>query len=59
METGAQLVSSCTQTYWLTYETMVLFIENILVPYFDKQKQILSCPPTQMALWQIDVWLVH
>lgn len=38
---------------------MVLFVENILVPYFDKQKQILSRPPTQMALWQIDVWSVH
>ena len=35
------------------------FVNHILTPYFEHVKTELGLPPTQKALWQIDVWSVH
>ncbi|KAF8800178.1 hypothetical protein BYT27DRAFT_7038673, partial [Phlegmacium glaucopus] len=56
---GMLLEFSGTQTYWSNMTTMKSFVNNILAPYFDAKRVALHLPPTQKALWQIDVWSVH
>ncbi|KIK74593.1 hypothetical protein PAXRUDRAFT_789527, partial [Paxillus rubicundulus Ve08.2h10] len=50
---------SKTDTYWSTQETMKLLVNNIIVSYFDAEKDTLGLPPSQNAIWQIDIWSVH
>ncbi|KAF5341984.1 hypothetical protein D9611_001844 [Ephemerocybe angulata] len=38
---------------------MKLFVEKILAPYFDRQRERLGLPSASMALWTIDVFSVH
>jgi len=59
MKTGCLLEASGTTTYWSNQETMRSFVNKILAPYFDKEKIALHLPPSQKALWSIDVWSVH
>jgi hypothetical protein len=59
INTGALLEFSGTHTYWSNMTTMKTFVNNILAPYFDAKRLALGLPPTQKALWQIDVWSVH
>jgi hypothetical protein len=56
---GCQLDYSESDTYWSTQRTMRLYVENILVPYFSRQKEKIGLPEEQKAIWQIDVWSVH
>jgi hypothetical protein len=56
---GFLLQESGTATYWSNLETMKTFVDKILVPYFEKTKADLNLPPSQKALWLIDVWSVH
>ena len=56
---GFQLVYSGTNTYWSNQQTMKLFVDDILTPYFDNKKRALGLPNDQKSLWQIDVWSVH
>jgi hypothetical protein len=56
---GFQLVCSGTNTYWSNQETMKLFVNDILAPYYDNKKKALGLPKDQKSLWQIDVWSVH
>jgi hypothetical protein len=56
---GFQFESLMTDTYWTMLDTMKMFIKSILVPYFDQQKVIHSCPGDQCCIWQIDIWPIH
>ncbi|TEB26241.1 hypothetical protein FA13DRAFT_1756419 [Coprinellus micaceus] len=47
------------KTYWSNQETMRSFVEEILVPYFDRQRKRLGLPANQKAMWTIDVYSVH
>jgi hypothetical protein len=38
---------------------MHLLVDNIIAPYFAKQKAKLGLPLSQKSIWQIDVWSVH
>ncbi|KIK80134.1 hypothetical protein PAXRUDRAFT_159480 [Paxillus rubicundulus Ve08.2h10] len=38
---------------------MKSLVNNIIAPYFDTEKDMLGLPPSQEAIWQIDVWSVH
>ncbi|RXW18423.1 hypothetical protein EST38_g7441 [Candolleomyces aberdarensis] len=58
-ELGIQFVPSGTGTYWSNQATMKSFVEDVLVPYFNRQRTCLNLPPSQKALWQIDVFSVH
>jgi hypothetical protein len=49
---------SKSKTYWSTHETMHLLVNNSILLYFAWQKAKLSLPPSQKAIWQIDVWSV-
>jgi hypothetical protein len=59
LSAGFHLVCSGTDTYWSNQQTMKLFVNKILAPYYDKKKTDLGFPPSQKSLWQIDVWSVH
>lgn len=48
-----------TGTYWSTHETMESLVNDIVAPYFEKEKVALGLPPSQKAIWQIDLWSVH
>ncbi|KAG6904915.1 hypothetical protein DXG01_006251 [Tephrocybe rancida] len=56
---GFLLKHSGTATYWSNQETMRNFVDNILSVYFDRQKKALGLPPSQKAIWSIDIWSVH
>jgi hypothetical protein len=45
--------------HWSNQQTMKRFVDEILAPYFDTQKKLISRPTTQKSLWIIDVWAVH
>ncbi|OBZ66407.1 hypothetical protein A0H81_13643 [Grifola frondosa] len=55
---GFRFEVSRTKTYWSTFRTMCSYVENILIPYFEKHKTRLS-RPLQKCIWMIDVWSVH
>ena len=38
---------------------MHTLVDEIIAPYFSKQKAKLGLPETQKSIWQIDVWSVH
>ena len=50
---------SNTKTYWSTQATMQSFVNCILVPYLDAQKEKLGLPLDQCSIWLIDCWSVH
>jgi hypothetical protein len=56
---GMLLEFSGTQTYWSNLAMMKSYVNKILHPYFQGVRERLGLPPTQKALWQIDVWSVH
>ena len=56
---GFRFEFSKSETYWSTQETMRTFVNEMLVPYFSRQKMKLGLPESQKSLWQIDVWSVH
>ena len=56
---GFRFEFSKSKTYWSTHETMHSLVDNIIEPYFAKQKATLGLPPSQKAIWKIDVWSVH
>lgn len=58
-EAGIKFVFSGTDTYWSNHETMHQYVNKVLVPYIQRQKEALNLPDTQMTLWSIDVWAVH
>jgi hypothetical protein len=59
MNAGMLLEHSGTGTYWSNMAMMQSFVDNILSPYFVSKRNVLNLPPTQKALWQINVWSVH
>ena len=59
MDAGFKLEFSGTKTYWSNQETMCVFVNDILVPYFGGGKAELGLPIEQKSLGQIDVWSVH
>lgn len=56
---GFRFEYSNTDTYWSTQTTMHNLVNEIIAPYFEKKKKELGLPPSQKAIWQIDVWSVH
>lgn len=56
---GIRFHYSGTGTYWSNQELMQVFVNEILAPYFDREKINLGLPPGQVTLWLIDVWSVH
>lgn len=56
---GCLIQESGTKTYWSNLSTMKNFVNEILAPYFDRQKETLNLPSSQKSLWTIDVWSVH
>ncbi|EEB96328.1 hypothetical protein MPER_04553 [Moniliophthora perniciosa FA553] len=60
IQAGFRFVASGKpDNHWSNQETMQDFVDNILAPYFDKQKDQLELPSSQKSLWIIDVWSVH
>jgi hypothetical protein len=59
MSAGMLLEQSGMGTYCSNMATMHSFVNGILAPYFASKWAILGLPPTQKALWQIDVWSMH
>jgi len=59
MNVGMLLEHSGTGTYWSNIVMIQSFVDNILLPYFVSKRNVLNLPPTQKALWQIDIWSVH
>jgi hypothetical protein len=51
MAAGFLLEFSGTKTYWSNHKTMHTFVDNILAPYFARQKIELDLPPEQKSLW--------
>ncbi|KIY48159.1 hypothetical protein FISHEDRAFT_11070, partial [Fistulina hepatica ATCC 64428] len=56
---GFHFLPSKTATYWSTLETMKQLVNDIIAPYFDRQKRELGLPLDQKAIWRIDCWTVH
>ncbi|KAF7969103.1 hypothetical protein HWV62_28306 [Athelia sp. TMB] len=56
---SVQFEHSGNKTYWSTHKTMHDLVDNIIAPYFERQKKALNLPPSQKAIWQIDVWSAH
>jgi hypothetical protein len=56
---GFQFEFSGTKTYWANQWTMQLFVNNILIPYFEKTKARLGHPSSLRLLWTINVWSVY
>jgi hypothetical protein len=48
-----------TDSHWSTETSVLRFIENILVPYFEQKKQSLGLPPEQKSLLIWDVYRPH
>lgn len=48
---GFHFEFSKTDTYWSTHETMESLVNNIVAPYFEKEKVALGLPPSQKAIW--------
>lgn len=48
-----------TQTHWSTLETMIDWVDKILVPYLLAQKRRLNLPDDHPCLLLLDVWKVH
>ncbi|KAF5384182.1 hypothetical protein D9615_003148 [Tricholomella constricta] len=59
LDAGFLFEPSKTSTYWSTQETMKSFVNNILVPYYDRVIKRDNLRPDQRRLWQIDCWSVH
>jgi hypothetical protein len=47
------------KNYWSSHKTMRLYVEDIVVPYFQKQKKRLGLSDDQVCVVQLDVWSVH
>ena len=58
-EIGIQWVPSGTRTYWSTFETMCSYVNDIVAPYSNDQKERLGLPQDQECILQLDVWSVH
>ena len=56
---GILLEFSGPQTYWSNLTMIKSYVSKILDPYFQSVRERLGLPPTQKALWKIDVWSVH
>ncbi|KAJ7934276.1 hypothetical protein B0H13DRAFT_2306007 [Mycena leptocephala] len=56
---GCKFVSSGTDTYWSNLETQKMLVDHIIAPHFVKMRAKLRLPPTQMAVWLIDLWRVQ
>jgi hypothetical protein len=54
-----QFVFSKTDTYWSTFETMCMYVTDILVPFWMQKKEELGAPPDQPCILQLDCWVVH
>lgn len=50
---------SGNDSYWSTMRTMKIYVNDVLVPYFDAAKEDLGLPKSQLCIWQIDCWSVH
>ena len=59
IDAGMKFESSKTNTYWSTEETMKRLVNDIISPYFARQREKLNLPPKQKAIWFIDCWSVH
>ncbi|EJD54964.1 hypothetical protein AURDEDRAFT_49858, partial [Auricularia subglabra TFB-10046 SS5] len=58
-EIGILFEPSMTKTYWSTQATMRSYVDNILVPYYERQCALLGLGDDQEFLWVIDCWSVH
>ncbi|EJD45074.1 hypothetical protein AURDEDRAFT_19754, partial [Auricularia subglabra TFB-10046 SS5] len=58
-ELGFRFLPSKTDTYWSTQETMQDYVDNTLVPYFERKRVELGLPAHQCAIWMLDSWAVH
>lgn len=54
-----QFAFSKTDTYWSTFETMCMYVTDILVPFWMEKKEELGVPPDQPCILQLDCWSVH
>ncbi|KAJ3984384.1 hypothetical protein F5890DRAFT_1397726, partial [Lentinula detonsa] len=61
MELGFRLEPSKTDTYWSTMDTMKSLVNDIIAPYFEREKADLGIesPSEQYSIWKIDCWSVH
>ncbi|XP_035221407.1 LIM/homeobox protein Lhx4-like [Stegodyphus dumicola] len=48
-----------TDSPWSNTDTMIRYIENILVPYYDKQREILGLVPEQPGVAFFEVFKAH
>jgi len=48
-----------SENHWSTADTMSQYLSNILIPYFDEQREALDLPLRQRALVIMDVFRAH
>ena len=48
-----------TENHWSNFETMVIYVRDVLLPYFAKQRQRLGKPENEYAIVLLDCWSVH
>ncbi|KAF8835885.1 hypothetical protein BDN67DRAFT_992295 [Paxillus ammoniavirescens] len=54
-----QFDPSHTATCWSTYNTMCMYVTDILVPFWNEKKQKLGVPLDQPCILQLDCWVIH
>ncbi|KZT56375.1 hypothetical protein CALCODRAFT_406204, partial [Calocera cornea HHB12733] len=59
VEQGHIFTLSHSATYWTNFHTLKLFVNTLLVPYFERQNKNHSRPSHASCLWIIDVYSVH
>ena len=48
-----------TESHWSNSASVIRYIDNVLRPYFDKQKELLDLPVEQKSLLIFDVFRAH
>ena len=48
-----------TETHWSNSASVIRYIDNVLLPYFEKQKELLNLPGEQKSLLIFDVFRAH
>lgn len=59
MELGFCFEPSKTRTNWSILDTMIRYVDKILVPYYDTHKTQLGLPANQPVILQLNCWKVH
>ncbi|KIO20133.1 hypothetical protein M407DRAFT_16027 [Tulasnella calospora MUT 4182] len=56
---GFRFLPSGTETYWASFETMVMYLRDIIEPFVSRAKEKLGLPDEQKTILLMDAWAVH